>query len=54
MDGAFAEATALLSARAGLLATLTDHLLEREILEGAELATVLNGAAHGAPPKLRS
>jgi len=53
VDRAFTEATALLSARAGLLAALTDHLLEREILEGAELAAVLNGAALPAPPRLR-
>ena len=54
MDRAFAEATALLSARAGLLATLTDALLEREILEGAELAALLNGASSAAKPKLLS
>ena len=45
VDSAFAEATALLAARADRLAALTDLLLEREILEGSDLAVMLNGDA---------
>jgi cell division protease FtsH len=45
VDRAFAAATELLSARVDLLAAVTEQLLEREILEGAELAAVLDGAA---------
>jgi cell division protease FtsH len=54
VDRAFAEATALLSARADLLAGLTDLLLDREILEGAELAGVLGGSVPAGTPKLLS
>ncbi|MND08520.1 hypothetical protein D3C83_311810 [compost metagenome] len=42
VDRAFAEATALLSARSEVLAELTGELLEREILEGEELAKLLS------------
>jgi cell division protease FtsH len=54
VDRAFADATALLETRAELLATLTDRLLEREILEGTELAAVLGGAPSTGRPKLLS
>jgi cell division protease FtsH len=49
VDRAFAEATALLSDRAGRLAALTDLLLERETLEGADLAAMLDGDAKNEP-----